>query len=83
MHMTEVFMVYTGSLINKVLQNNFPFSLYHVTNGPRRDKTCLQGFGNNIGTYQLAWMHSLISAFVVRLLESIISKLATSKFSSF
>ena len=37
-------------------------------------------FVNNKGTDHPAHLHSLISAFVIRLLESIISKLATSKF---
>ena len=78
MQMTEVFMVDTGSLINKGLKNNFPFSLYHVINEPRRDKTCLQGFANNIGVDQPVRMRNLISTFVVHLLESNISKLATS-----
>ena len=40
-------------------------------------------FANNKGADQAAHPRSLISAFVIRLLESIISKLATSKFSIF
>ena len=40
-------------------------------------------FANNKDTDQPAHPHSLISAFVILLLESIISKLATSKFSIF
>ena len=35
------------------------------------------------GAYQPAHMHSLISAFVIRFLKSIISKLASSKISVF
>ena len=38
---------------------------------------CLQGFANNTGTDQPAHQRSLISAFVIRFLESIICKLAT------
>ena len=45
--------------------------------GPQREKTCLQGFLNNKGADQPAHLHSLISDFVIRLLKSIISKLAT------
>ena len=45
--------------------------------GTRREKTCLQGFVNNKGSYQPAHRLSLISAFGIRLLENIISKLAT------
>ena len=45
--------------------------------GPRREKTCLREFPNNTGADQLAPPRSLISAFVIRFLESIICKLAT------
>ena len=40
-------------------------------------------FANNKGAHHLMHVHSLISAFVTRFLESIISKLATSKISIF
>ena len=49
--------------------------------GPRRDKTCLRGFANNKGADQPAHPRRLISTFVIRLLESIISKLASSEIS--
>ena len=48
-----------------------------ISIGPRRDKTCLQGFVNNKGADQPAHTHRLISAFVIRLLESFISKHAS------
>ena len=51
--------------------------------GPRRDKTCLWGVANNKGADQPAHPRRLISAFVIRFLESIISKLATSEISIF
>ena len=51
--------------------------------GPRREKTCLQRFANNKDADQPAHPRSLISAFVIRLLESIITRLATSKISIF
>ena len=47
--------------------------------GPRREKTCLRGFANNTGADQPAHPRSLISAFVIRFLKSVISKLATSE----
>ena len=50
-----------------------------ITYGPRREKTCLWWFGNNKVVDQPAHPCSLISPFVICLLESIISKLATSK----
>ena len=42
-------------------------------------KTPSSGLTNNKGADQLAHLLSLIRAFVIRLLECIISKLATSK----
>ena len=50
------------------------------TNGPWRVKTCLRRFANNKGADQTVHHRCLISAFVISLLESIISKLATSEF---
>ena len=55
----------------------------NVTNGPRRQKTCLQGFGNNTGADQPAHMRSLISAFVIRFQEKNICRLATDEISIF
>ena len=51
--------------------------------GPRREKTCLQLVENSKGADQPAHPRSLISTFVIRLLESIISQLASSKISIF
>ena len=53
------------------------------TNGPQLEKTCLRWFANNKGVDQPAHPRSLISAYVIHLLESSISKLATSKISLF
>ena len=44
--------------------------------GPRREKTCLREFANNTGADQPVHPRSLISACVIRFLESIICKLA-------
>ena len=49
--------------------------------GPRNEKTCLRGFGKNTGTDRPARPHSQVSAFVIRLLECTIAKLAIRKFS--
>ena len=54
-----------------------------LINGPRLEKTCLRGFANKKGADQPAHPRSLISAFVIRFLKSIISKLATSEISAF
>ena len=54
-----------------------------ISYGPRSEKTCLQRFANNKGTDQHAYLHSLISTFIIRLLESSISKLATDEISIF
>ena len=50
---------------------------------PRREKTCLPGFANNKDADQAAHPRSLISAFVISFLESIIFKLASSEISIF
>ena len=50
---------------------------------PRREKICLWVFTNNTGADQPAHPRSLISAFVVGFLESIICKLAPGKISLF
>ena len=47
--------------------------------GLRREKTFLWGFANNKGTDKPAHTRSLISAFVIRFMESIISRIATNK----
>ena len=54
-----------------------------IRNGPRREKTCLRRFADNPGTDQPAHPRSLISAFVIRFLQSIICKLATGEISIF
>ena len=46
---------------------------------PQREKTCLLGFANNKGAYQPVHPRSPISAFVIRILESTMSRLATSE----
>ena len=53
-----------------------------VIYGPQCQKTCLQQFVNNNGADQPAHSRSLISTFVVRLMESNMSKHAASKFST-
>ena len=55
----------------------------HSLYGPRREETCLRGFANNTGADQPAHPRRLISAFVIRLSRSIISRLATSEISIF
>ena len=51
--------------------------------GPRHKKTSLWGFANNTGADQPARLCSLISAFVVCFLDSIICSLATREISIF
>ena len=51
--------------------------------GPHLEKTCLRMFANNTDSDQPAHPGSLIRAFVVRFLKSIISRLATSEMSIF
>ena len=54
-----------------------------LINGPRREKSCPQGFANNTGANQPVHPRSLISAFAIRFLESIIFKLDTGEISIF
>ena len=49
----------------------------------RREKTCLLEFANNTGAVQPAHPRSLISAFVIRSLESTVRKLPTGEISVF
>ena len=51
--------------------------------GPRREKTCLRGFANNKVADKPVYPRSLISAFLIRLSECRISKLATGEISFF
>ena len=51
--------------------------------GSRHEKRCLQGFANNKGPDQPVHPRSLISAFVIRLLKSVTSRLAFSEISNF
>ena len=60
-----------------------PLWLQQVPIGPRREKICLWRVANNTGADQPAHPRSLISAFAIRLLESIISRLATGNISIF
>ena len=64
-------------VLNFIAHEIFVLFIY----GLRRQKTCLWGFSNIKGTDQPVHPHSLISAFVIRFLESIISKLATREIS--
>ena len=56
---------------------------HSTLNGPRREKTCLRGVAKNTGANQPAHPRSLISAFVIRFVESIKCKLATGEISIF
>ena len=69
-------------LISESAQASHHFNV-HTFNGPRREKTCLQGFANNTGADQPAHPRSLISAYVIRFLKSIISKLASREIFNF
>ena len=75
-HLTNDLNQYSMFCFQKAFLRN---KVDHITYGPRREKTCLRRFANNTGTDQPAHLRSLISAFVIRFLESIISRLATSE----
>ena len=62
-----------------VIENYFFLFSY----GPQREKTGLVGFENNKGADQPAHQSILLSVFVISILESIISKLATGEIQLF
>ena len=62
----QFFTLYLSKLPEIALFNTFKFELGH-------EKMCLMSYANNKGTDQPAHPHSLISTFVVRCLDSIIS----------
>ena len=72
---TSVLIVHVNTKKNHIL--------IYILFGPRREKTCLPWFANNTGADQPAHPRSLISAFGILFLESIISRLATSEISIF
>ena len=51
-------------------------------NEPGHEKTCLMSYANSKGADQPAHPHSLISAFVVRCLDSVMSLVSVTKISS-
>ena len=53
------------------------------TNGPRREEICLRRFANNTDADKPAHPRSLISAFVILLLKSIIFRLTAGEISMF
>ena len=66
------------------MQNNVKdYSINVVTYGPQCEKNCLLVFANNTGTDQPAHLRSPTCAFVIRVLKSIICKLATGEISIF
>ena len=75
----EVQIEETVSTIYQLITTKYVHLLYW----PRHEKTCLRGFANNTGADQSAHPCSLISAFVIHFVESIISELATSEISCF
>ena len=64
-------------------KNLCTYCAYQVKYGPQREKTCLRGFANNKGADQPVHTRSLISTFVIPLLENFICKLATGEISIF
>ena len=66
-----------------ILQYNMLTLDFTIIIGLQREKTCLQRFAKNTGADQPAHRRSLISAFVIRFLKSIIRNLVTGKISIF
>ena len=69
-------------MINIVITVEIMLNLdYYVV--PTHEKTCLRRFASKKGADQLAHPRRLVSAFFIHLLESFISKLASSQISIF
>ena len=66
----------------KLSKKDYKQNKHHLY-GARCKKTCFLWFANNKGADQPVHLRSLISAFVICILESIISRLATSEMSIF
>ena len=79
-HHTQKFYSYPKVLLMDLKWKKLFFP---ITYEPRHEKTCLRVFANNTGTDQPAHPRSLISAFVIRFLESIVCTLATGENSIF
>ena len=77
-HHDETNFEYLKHILRYVDKNTYTLGgFYALRFGPQREKTCLRGFANNTGADQPAHPRSMISAFVIRFLESVICKLAT------
>ena len=74
------FLILCGKLVSTKDEERHHKILFY---GPRREKTCFRRFANNTGVDQPAHLPSLISAFVICYLESILCKLATGEISIF
>ena len=73
----------TISSLSKFIYNKNSIYRLLIHNGHCPDKTSLQWFANNKGADQPASMRSLISAFIIHVLESIIYGLPSSEISIF
>ena len=62
-----------STLLRKIVSVQFSLCLFRKWNEPGHEKMCLMSYANNKGADQPAHPRSLISAFVVRCLDSIIS----------
>ena len=71
-------LVYVASYLHIIFLTSWCI-LTKLAYGPHRKKTCLLGFANNTGADQPAHPRSLFSSYVIRFLESIISRLAMSE----
>ena len=74
---------YWSSYISENMLNPSGLKISFIIIGPQHEKTCLRRFVNNKGADQTAHSRSLISAFVIRFLESLICKFATGEVSIF
>ena len=82
LYLTDLIPPRVGDISNYPLRNSYNYVSIN-TNEPGHEKTCLMSFANDKGADQPAHPRSLISAFVVRCPDSVMSLVAVTKISSF
>ena len=69
--------------VSSTFKEKYFASYKKLSYGPCREKICLRGFANNTGPDQPAPLRSLISSFVICLLNCILYGFATSEIALF
>ena len=81
---TDAPLILRKCLLIQCVYNNIliRIMIFKIMNEPSHEKMCLMSYANNKGTDQPVHPRSLISAFVVRCLDSVMSLVSVTKISS-